>query len=212
MLKNKIILALLILFETSGLHAIELQPAFYGGFQSGYGSTTWRGLVPPDVKQNEAILISTPKATNEGGIAYGFFGGYEFSTHFAVEGFYLRYPKADIYFIKDSIFAYEHDRCSFNSFSTAIGLLAKLMLPLPNTPFRLFSTVGFAHNQRKDEIYEEALFSPSFGAGIVFNMTTHLMAQLGFNYIAGYGESELSPINSFIPFLYSGTLGFAYRF
>jgi len=50
------------------------------------------------------------------------------------------------------------------------------------------------------------------GGGFNYSFTEHLMAEFGFNFTAGYGESELNPANDYVPFLYSGFFSMAYRF
>ena len=53
--------------------------------------------------------------------------------------------------------------------------------------------------------------SVTFGVGFVYNISEHIMTELGVNYTAGYGESELNPAQDYVPFLYSGFLKLAYR-
>lgn len=213
MLKYKKLAVIALLLNTSFLYANELQPAFYAGFGGGYGSTTWSGLVPVASKQNSAISISTPIKVKEGGAVAGIFAGYEFSPHLAIEVSYLNYPRAEIFFSQDSLFAFEHnERISFQSKTATLGFIAKLLLPIPDTCFRIYSAFGGAKIYREDDLLVESNVSPNFSLGALYNMTEHLMAQLSFNYTAGYGESELEPCHSYIPFLYSAVLGLAYRF
>lgn len=207
-------LAIIALCIKSGfVSAQDLQPAFYAGFAAGYGSTTWAGLVPIASKQNSAISISTPIKVKEGGLVEGIFGGYEFSPHLAVEVSYLKYPWAEIFFGEGSLFAFEHtDKTSFRSKTEVFGFMGKLLLPVSQTCFRIYSSAGVAKVYRADVLLDESNVSPSFSVGVIFNMADHLMAQFSLNYTSGYGESELEPSRSYIPFLYSAVLGLAYRF
>lgn len=186
---------------------------FYFGLAGGYGSTTWYGLVPNDKNQNLAILLSTPIKVNEGGAVYGFFAGFEISPHFTVEATYWHYPNAEVIFSPDSLFAYEHgDRIKFNTATYNIGLIGKLMIDVPNTNFHLFSGGGIARIYRSDEVTNQSRLSATFTFGLNYDFSAHWMGQVGANYTAGYGVSELNPANGYIPFLYSGYLGLAYRF
>lgn len=188
------------------------QKAFYIGVNGGFGATTWDGLVPLQEKQNIALSISAPVKVYEGGGVYGAFAGYEFTPYFAIETSYRHYPSAKIIFDQFSLFAFDHeDRLSFDSRTYTVNLMAKVMLILPNTTARLFSSFGVAGVHRSDELIQQWQPSPTFGAGFNTYISQHLMAEFGFNYTAGYGESELNPAYSYIPFLYSVTLGLAYR-
>lgn len=190
----------------------ELYKPFYVGISGGVGSTTWKGLVPSQENQNMALNISTPVYVQEGGQVYGAFAGYELTPYFALEGYYRRYPQAVVRFDDFSMYAFEHNqRVSFNTDTEALSLMAKVMLTIPNTIVRVYSSFGMAGVHRKDEITNLVQKSPAFGAGLTANVTQHVMVDLGFNYTAGYGESELNPAKTYIPFLYSVSIGLAYR-
>ena len=191
----------------------NFQKPFYVGVSGGLGSTTWRGLVPAAEKQNSAISLSTPIEVKEGGGVWGIFTGYEFTPNFAIEANYRHYHRAKVIFNEDSIFAFEHDgRLIFNTDTKSIDIMAKVMLVIPKTPLRLYSSIGMAEIHRQDEISQHKQISPTFGGGFNFSFTKHFMAELGFNYTAGYGESELNPADDYMPFLYSGFFSLAYRF
>ena len=70
---------------------------FYVGLNGGYGSTTWKGLVPSHDKQSIVLNISTPTDVHEGGWVWGGVAGFEFSPFVGVEVNYLSYPKAEIF-------------------------------------------------------------------------------------------------------------------
>jgi hypothetical protein len=209
------LLSLLSLFSAKAFSAPVLWEGhpLYFGLATGVGSTTWFGLVPSNKNQNPAILLSTPIQVHEGGLVYGLFAGFEVTRHFAIEANYWHYPDAEVIFSPDSLFAFDHDdRTLFRSATSNVGLLAKLMMDIPNTPFRVFSGAGVAQIYRSDEITTQSRISPTFVLGLNFNLSCHWMGQLGVNYIAGYGESQLNPANTYIPFLYSGYFGLAYKF
>jgi hypothetical protein len=191
----------------------EKRHPFYIGLMSGYGSTTWRQLVPPQSKANAAISLSTPSRVTEGGAIWGVFAGYELMPTFAVEAAYTRYATADIYFDELSLFTFDHDgRTQFSTKTEVVSASGKLMLLIPKTPLKAFSSVGAAGIHRDDILTNHWRLSPTFGVGLDYSITEHIMAELGINYTGGYGESELDPVNSYIPFLYSGFFRIAYRF
>lgn len=196
--------------------AIQLNKGFshplYFGFSAGYGSTTWEGLVPSIKNQNLALSISTPISVTEGGAVWGFLAGYEFSPYFALEANYTRYPQASIFFDEESLFAFENDGRLDLKTNTEIGsIIGKFMLFIPRTNVRVYSSVGVAQVHRWDDMNENNRISPTFGLGLNYNFAEHVMGELGANYTAGYGESELNPAKDYVPFLYSVFFKVAYR-
>jgi opacity protein-like surface antigen len=206
---------LLLLSSTlsqAGIKNIANHP-FYIGAIAGYGSTTWQGLVAPKKSQNEALTLSTPIYVEEGGATWGVMAGYEFTPCFAVEANYIRYPNSTVYFNEFSLFSFTHDQeLSLSTKTEAISLLGKIMLLIPNSNFRVFSSAGGAALYREDMIIDNWRLTPTFGAGVNYNFTEHLMGEIAGNYTAGYGESQLSPVDTYYPFLYSVTARVAYRF
>jgi opacity protein-like surface antigen len=215
---RKLISAMLFLPLTTVIaqSTISSEPFYYPtylGVLGGFGSTTWQGLVPSIANQNLALNISTPIAVSEGGGIWGFFAGYEASRYFAIEANYIFYPNAHITFDQDSLYTYNHDGLtSFDTHTDTASLMAKVMLVVPRTTVRAYSSFGIAGVRRKDKTYSDWRAAPTFGVGINYNFTQRIMGELGFNYTAGYGESELNPTNDYVPFLYSGFLKLAYRF
>lgn len=186
---------------------------FYAGGVTGGGSTTWNGLVPAEANKNNAISISTPILVKEGGAVWGFFGGYEITPYFAIEANYMHFPRAIVTFDEESLFAFDSDGVTDLVTRTQTGsLMGKVMLIIPNSHFRLYSGAGIATVWRRDQIDAEYRISPTFAFGLTFNINQNLMFELGGNYTAGYGESEINPVNDFIPFLYSFYGKLALRF
>jgi hypothetical protein len=186
---------------------------FYIGLTSGYGSTTWGQLVPPSGKSNAAINISVPIKVHEGGVIWGFFAGYELMPTFAIEGSYTRYRIAEVFSDPYSNYALDNGRLSFTTQTESASLVGKFMLIIPHTTLlRAFSSVGAAVVHRNDLLNNRYRVSPTFGVGFNYNFTEHVMAEAGINYTGGYGQSELEPLNDYIPFLYSGFVRLAYRF
>lgn len=188
------------------------QHPLYAGVSGGYGSTTWEGLVPAPINQNMAMRTSTPVMAREGGGVWGFFAGYELSSHFALEANYMRYPNARISFDEDSLFAFDNEGIlDLESHTETGSIMAKVMLTIPQTHLRFYSSAGVAIVHRWDSMNDSDKTSPTFGVGLVYTFTDHIMAELGANYTAGYGESELNPALDYVPFLYSGVFKLAYR-
>jgi hypothetical protein len=184
----------------------------YAGISTGYGSTTWYGLVPAQNNKNVAMSMSTPVNVKEGGIVWGLFVGYEFIPAFALEANYMHFPNARLNFDKDSLFAFNNNGLTYLNTHTEMGsLMAKIMLMIPSTPVRAYSSFGAAIVHRADDINVHNRVSPTFGMGLNYDVTEHTMLELAANYTAGYGESELNPVNDYIPFLYSLVLKLAYR-
>jgi len=186
---------------------------FYVGVEGGYGSTTWGWLVPPENRASELLELSTPTNVNEGGALWGIFMGYELIPEFAVEANYSRYTTAHVFFSDESIFAFTYDgQTQFNSGTEDYSLSAKFMLFIPQTTVRVYSSVGVAAVHRYDILEDRWRASPAFGVGFNYNITPHWMTEIGANFTGGYGESELTPANDYMPFLYSVFLRLAYRF
>lgn len=186
---------------------------FYSGVSGGYGSTTWQGLVPSMENKNMALSISTPTSVQEGGGVWGAFLGYELTPYFALEASYMKYPDAHITFDKDSLFSFNNDGRTLLHTKTDTGsIMGKVMLFIPKTMVRLYSGAGVAGVERHDEINSNWRLSPTFGVGLNYNFTPRIMGEIGSNYTAGYGESELNPAKDFVPFLYSVFLRLGLRF
>jgi len=186
---------------------------FYIGIIGGYGATTWEGLVPKKSKNMAAIMMSTPVEVTEGGVVWGAYVGYEYNPYFALEGSYARYPNAKVSFDPSSLFSFEHNGlASLSTHTETAAINGKIMLIIPCTTVRAYSSFGVAGIHRYDQIVEHWRATPTFGVGLNYNFTDHVMGEFGANYTAGYGESELSPAEDYLPFLYSVVFRVAYRF
>lgn len=187
------------------------QRKIYLGVLGGYGSTTWDGLVPSKKNANGAMTMSTPIKVEEGGSVWGGMIGYELFSSFALEANYTRYADARVHFDPFSIFTFDYDgKEEFNTRTEAFSLMGKVMFVIPDTRMRLYSSFGLANVHRSDMLLDQWRVSPSFGVGVNYHLNQHVMAELGGNYIAGFGESQLNPTNSYMPFLYSVTFRLAY--
>jgi hypothetical protein len=214
--QNKVRALGAVLVVLSPLSHASISPLFSGlyvGAIGGYGSTTWDGLVPSTQNKKLALNISTPIQVSEGGGVAGALVGYEFTPYFALEVNYLKYSNARVVFDEFSLFSFNHEgETEFISSTESYSLMAKIMLIIPKTQFKVFSSAGIADVHRDDIVLNDWRVSPTFGFGLIHPLTEHLMGELSGNYTAGFGESQLSPAESYYPFLYSVTARLAYRF
>jgi hypothetical protein len=206
----------ILLFIVPYLCQAELSTQFkrplYIGALGGFGSTTWFGLVPSQANQNLALSMSTPINAQEGGHIWGVLAGYELTPFFALEGNYINYPQAKIFFDPFSIFSFNNNGATQLATNTeTYSLMGKIMLIVPHSEIRVYSSAGVANVHRQDLILDDWRASPSFGVGINVPITEHFMGELAGNYTAGFGESQLNPTDSYFPFLYSVTARLAYR-
>jgi hypothetical protein len=214
---KKILLLLLLPLTSTSLECqakTSIDNSFYVGAIGGYGATTWEGLVPTSQNQNLAVSVSTPISVTEGGGVWGLFTGYEFTPYFALEASYMSYQTAEVFFDPaTSLFSYNHNGSTeFSTDTETVSLMGKIMLIIPKTKLRVFSSAGAARIHRVDILDDEWHLSPTFGIGVNCQLSSHFMAELGGNYTAGFGESQLNPADSYIPFLYSASLRLAYMF
>lgn len=178
-------------------------PWFVGGVLGG-GSTTWKGLVPETSKQNAAINLSTPIDVQEGGFVWGIAAGVEAFKNFQLQFDYMDYPDATINFDPDSIYSIDHDGAtSLKSSTYSWSIQGKFLVPWRDTNLKPFASGGVAWIARRDELLQENLVSPVFGIGLNYTFTKNIMAEVAFTYTSGYGQSELSPADDYIPFLYA---------
>jgi hypothetical protein len=169
--------------------------------------------VPPQSKANAAMSLSTPAKVNEGGPVWGVFVGYQLIQNFAVELAYSRYPNADVIFDPYSLFTFDHDDLTHFTTKTEIASASgKFMFLIPKTKVSAFSLVGAAGIHRDDLLTNRWRLTPTFGVGLGYTISPHLVAEIGVNYTGGYGESELDPVQDYIPFLYSGFFRLAIHF
>lgn len=186
---------------------------FYVGAIGGYGSTTWKGLVPTRENQNVALMLSTPIDVDEGGSVWGILTGYEFTRFFAIELNYIHFPEANIHFDSISLFSFDHDGLETLTTQTeTLTLMGKLMVPIPHSKMKIFSGAGVAGVHRKDIVVDNWRPGPSFSVGVNCNFTAQIMGEIAGSFTAGYGESQLNPADAYFPFLYSVAAHLIFRF
>ena len=211
----QVLLSGICLAETPVETGITASHPLYVGVIGGYGATTWAGLAHVPESEFDALASSLPVEADEGGGVWGFAAGYEFSPYFALEVNYMRYPDAKILF--DSVlstFSIRHDGdTQFTTKTDTIGFMGRVMVYIPHTHgVRFYTGVGGAGVHRADIVIDGWHLSPAFGVGFTYNFTDYLMGEIGGNYTAGYGKSDLEPEEFYYPFLYSGFVKLALRF
>lgn len=198
--------------QTFGALSHTVKKPLYVGLSAGYGNTTWEGLVPPLHKQNIAMSMSTPKQVEEGGGVWGVFAGYELMPYLAIETSYLHYHNAEVTFDENSIFAFDRDgMTTFTTRTETISLTGKIMMFFPRSEVRAYSSFGYTEMHRQDLISAHWIPTPTFGAGINYNFSEHVMGEFGGTFTTGKGQSELNPVEDYYPFLYAVVLRLAYR-
>ncbi|MCX7114679.1 MAG: outer membrane beta-barrel protein [Gammaproteobacteria bacterium] len=215
--KLVLLLSLFLLPQLTQATSAKTQPQprhpLYIGAMGGYGSTTWQGLVPSSDNSNDAIMMSTPVEVSEGGGVWGLFAGYELIPAFAVEASYMHYPDATVSFSPESMFSFDHNKLTdFSTQTETVSLMGKVMFYIPKTTTKLYSSTGIASLHRNDMLLNTWRVTPTFGAGLNRRFGEHVMAEIGANYTAGFGESQLNPTETYLPFLYSVTARLAYCF
>lgn len=213
MLKHQIslLIAIALLLFSPCIRATQPCHPFYVGVTGGVGSTTWGNLVAKNM--NDALSTSVPINVSEGGTVYGIYIGYKCIPAFSIELSYMQYPTAQLTFDEMSLFTYNHNnRTQLTTQTSRIALMGKFLLLFPQSNFRVYSSLGPAEVHRNDAVVDRWRLSPAFGAGIEYDVARQWMIELGTEYVAGYGQSELDPAQHFIPFLYSVFLRAAYRF
>jgi hypothetical protein len=208
---NKIVLIFTLLISFN-VFASEKQPWSAGSFLA-FGSTTWYGLVPAQSNQNSAITVSAPIMADEGGFFWGFFAGYELTDNFGIELNYANYPDATLTFDGDSLFTFENENETIlNTQTEAVSFMIKLMAGIPHTNLHMFLSIGPAMVHRYDKINNTWLLTPSFSIGFDHPINEDFTLEIMGNYTSGYGETEINPVEDFMPFLYSAGIRIAYHF
>jgi hypothetical protein len=227
-MKNKLIFLLIALCSMSFVQGAysgdikddnnEKRPYYFGPFL-GYGTTTWRHLIP-----KEDNFAGTPVTVQEGGFAGGFFFGYEFSKSFAVEGLYVHFPPA--YLTLDQPYSQPPDIDektgknyggdgirNLTTKTQAYAVYGKFMVPIPKTHVRGFALAGVEVTLRDDILAKtKRVVGPIFGAGLNYEFNNRWTAELGFNYYAGDAQAKTRVVDNFMPFLYTAHMKFAYHF
>lgn len=210
--KNSSILLAIFCGQLHAFTAIHADKPWFIGAAGGFGSTTWQGLVPNSEHQNSAMSLSTPIDVQEGGGLWGGVAGVEPFQNFQIQFDYLQYPKATVYFDKDSLYSIDNnDSTEFSSTTHTWSIQGKFLVPWEDTKLRLFAGGGVAWMARRDDLLEQDIVTPTFALGLNYLINPRWMVEGVFSYTAGYGESELNPSAHYMPFLYGVFARLMYR-
>lgn len=179
---------------------------FYGGLIGGYAKVDWNAVIG----QDRATLPTNPTNVNGNGSLFGFDIGYQVNKYFAVEAEYIRMPTSYLEF--SEIARVTYGTTSMESTMDFYALVLKIMVPLGDSDFSLFTDAGPAYQRRSDKIADIGTWAPTFGAGLNYRINAHWFANMAFQYATGYGESIALPINEYIPEIYAGTFSVNYIF
>lgn len=203
--------------------------SLYGGVSLGYGSTDWSLITTKNTNSNLATM-STPIKADDKGLVWGFFLGYQITKHFGLEAYYSSYPETKLIFAEGNYYFPGNKRNTAFSETSVYGVIARAILEM-NNKLSGFIDFGMAIIHRKDKTamcsntdtfgtcasadlkkVNAIRVSPTFGAGVTYNITKKVISELGFQYTAGYGQSNMTPVFDYIPFLYSVYFRLGYRF
>ncbi len=196
------------------------QRPFYFGAIVGYGSTDWSKLViscdPADPLCDPTMLsVSAPISAGDDGAVWGATIGFEVKPFWALEATYIRFPTTVIHLDKSYTFYSSvnplENAVDMSSETWAYILVAKFMTRISNSGFRGFANAGVDFTERKDIITSGSQVSATFGVGVNYVFQTHVMLELFFQYVAGYGRSNEKPVKYYIPFLYALGVKLMYR-
>ncbi len=183
--------------------------SIYLGLIGGYGETTWSNIVGHDGQ----TLIVTPEAAKEGGADIGMQVGFEVNRGFALEFGYLHFSDASLYFDSDAqaVLNVGHRMVTKTQ---AVFFDTKIYTPLSRDDrWRLYGKIGMEATNRRDVLMTyKWRVGAIFGMGFSYDQGEHWMYQLGFDYLSGYGDSEVEPLNKYVPFVYALNASVSYKF
>ena len=92
------------------------------------------------------------------------------------------------------------------------SVIGKLFI-LTNSDFRIFGDMGWGYVRRSDEMAGAISNSGvTFGFGADYRFSEHWLSILSFEYTPGTGVASEDSSALYVPYIYSFTLGLAYRF
>ncbi len=183
---------------------------FYLGGLLGWGCTTWDQLVATDIP----VRFAAPIKTKDTGPVWGFYGGYEFIRHLAIQVGYARFPETKLNFDPD--YNFYLPLTQMTSKTESYSILMKFIVPLGHgrisNRFSMYASAGVSFTHRKDALLNDSHAGPRFGAGFNYDINSRWTTELGFQYYAGYDTPIQDFARKYIPFLYSLEGRLAFRF
>ncbi|MCH9644869.1 MAG: outer membrane beta-barrel protein [Gammaproteobacteria bacterium] len=186
---------------------------FYFGVGGGYGDSDWDELV---TDPNAAASEAAPISAKSGGFTYKAFMGYQFTRHFAVEMGYTRYPRSVLGFLVDNGTPdNSYDISGLKTDTSTFILVGKLLVPFAYTQVYVYADAGAVvthkHDVSVDEVAKfapnytlrnEYKLGPSFGFGIMYDVTERIVTEMSFQYSTGFDKADDTPVEDYVPFTY----------
>ncbi len=184
---------------------------FYVGFTGGYGSTDWGMLV---AQPGSLASYVSPIAADDTGGTVGATLGYQFSQMFALELGYTRFATANVKFdVGMPYWNYDDVAHTLKTNTNAFDFVGKFIVPVKGTKsFHAFASAGLGVVNRVDELVDTSHVGAAFGVGMIFDLSKHITAEGGFQYLTGFGRANDGPVYKYVPFLYQGYFNVAYHF
>jgi hypothetical protein len=197
---------LVLLCAAECCFAARPESFFYTGLIGGFAKIDW----DPIIAQDTATYPTNPTEADGQGSLFGADVGYQINKYFAVEAEYIRMPNTYLQFKPVALPAY--GVTSTESTLDFAAIIVKIMAPLGDSGFSLFTDAGPAYQYRSDDVATIDTFAPTFGAGVNYMINEHWMANVTFQYATGYGESIATPMDEYIPEIYAYTFSLNYIF
>ncbi len=203
----KILLALLLSLPSVVLASETFsEHFFYVGLMGGYANVDWGPVISTD----RATLATNPTSAEGVGGLYGFDAGYQLNPYLQFEVEYMRLPTSNLTY---SVAAHRNygvvDSTSIMDF---YAVIAKFIVPLAETGLSLFTDAGPAYQRRSDNVAVIGTYEPTFGAGVLYRASPNIQLEASFQYGSGTGESEMNPMDDYIPEVYAYTFKVDYLF
>lgn len=195
----------------------------YFGVNLGGGTTEWSYLV--DTTDADQVGGNTPVHVTEGGPSWGVALGYDVSKNFDIELQYMQFANSNIDLGENSQYTDQNGNSITNivSKTQAYSLSGKFLAQVGHTHLRAFASVGAGVVVRSDPLVgyhftpsdnpplygssnytgknsDVTCVTPYLSSGLVYSFTRHWMLESGFQYYTGFGQSNVYPVGTFIPF------------
>jgi len=194
---------LLVAVANTSLAETTVDNPFYVGVQTGYGNTDWARLV----SQDDLSATATPVTATGDGVTYGLLAGYQVVPRIAIEAEYLHFADSHLTFMTPNVY----NVTDVTSKTNYYALITKVFV-LTNSDFRLYGDIGAARVTSASELADNTHTGLTFGFGADYSISEHWLGIFSFEYTPGTAVAAENASAQYVPYLYSLTLGMAYRF
>lgn len=198
-----IIISLCCSFPSLG-YSYEL----YTGIIAGFGSTNWSRISTSDPDLQSTL----PAQVKDNNTVIGTYLGIVLNSYLNIELRYEHYSSSTISFAQFN----EYAPPPFNPFSMKSdtnnwALLSKLKISIAKK-WQLNPIFGAGYTTRNDILASQSSIAGIFGLGFSYQLFTHTMCSISFNYMTGKATINLTPAKSYVPFLTQVTYNLEYYF